>query len=284
MSQCPKCGRELKPGAKFCGGCGMKIEAQPASNACPKCGRELNPGAKFCGGCGTPVSQVAVAKTLATTCPKCGRELKPGAKFCGGCGTPVGQQSATNTPAATAVAAEPATNIQPQMTTVGGFITWNILPGEIATRIDAADIAEYGSGVKGIIVPEGLKALIFSNGQFLCEVGGGQYSFSDGSQIDPQKKTSLGRRLLSAFASVVPESIRNFFRSENTSLLTFVLIRTGTFPMLLEFNDFLTATVSTNIGLNASCEIADYFEFYRNLMLDAKSIGFASLVEKIKPA
>ena len=68
MSQCSSCGRELKPGAKFCGGCGTKIEVQQSAAAvCPSCGRELKPGAKFCGGCGTPIGQPAAKNAPQST-------------------------------------------------------------------------------------------------------------------------------------------------------------------------------------------------------------------------
>jgi len=48
---CSKCGAGLKPGARFCSGCGEK---QGANNACG-CGAKLKPNAKFCGDCGTKV-------------------------------------------------------------------------------------------------------------------------------------------------------------------------------------------------------------------------------------
>lgn len=53
----------------------------PRASRCPSCGRFLRPGAKFCDGCGEPVL---------LTCPHCGRTLRPQAKFCDGCGTALG--------------------------------------------------------------------------------------------------------------------------------------------------------------------------------------------------
>ncbi|NMB78728.1 MAG: zinc ribbon domain-containing protein [Methanomicrobiales archaeon] len=44
---CPACGSTLRPGAKFCTGCGAKIPA-----VCSGCGAPLSPDAKFCSGCG----------------------------------------------------------------------------------------------------------------------------------------------------------------------------------------------------------------------------------------
>ena len=48
---CPACGKAVREGAKFCGGCGAKL----ATN-CEECGASLRPGAKFCGECGAPVA------------------------------------------------------------------------------------------------------------------------------------------------------------------------------------------------------------------------------------
>ena len=54
--KCPKCGKALQPGAKFCPNCGAKIP-QPAATPqfCPNCGKQLKPGAKFCPNCGTKI-------------------------------------------------------------------------------------------------------------------------------------------------------------------------------------------------------------------------------------
>jgi VWFA-related protein len=42
---CPQCGRSLRPGAKFCPGCGLRL-------TCPSCGQAVRPGARFCKVCG----------------------------------------------------------------------------------------------------------------------------------------------------------------------------------------------------------------------------------------
>jgi hypothetical protein len=54
--------------------------APNASSGCGQCGQPLRPGAKFCDGCGAPV---------VGNCPSCGQPLRPGARFCDECGAPV---------------------------------------------------------------------------------------------------------------------------------------------------------------------------------------------------
>ena len=71
-SSCPKCGKILRPGARFCGACGYTMGAQlQAPPAVP------------------PPAQPAPAPPAAeqiSYCPDCGRPLRPGARFCGSCG------------------------------------------------------------------------------------------------------------------------------------------------------------------------------------------------------
>lgn len=75
--QCPNCHTELPTGAKFCFGCGAKMENTNKSEiSCPKCGLKT-PNGKFCMQCGAP---------LVNCCPNCGKEVPDGAKFCLECG------------------------------------------------------------------------------------------------------------------------------------------------------------------------------------------------------
>jgi predicted RNA-binding Zn-ribbon protein involved in translation (DUF1610 family) len=64
-SFCAHCGKTLKPGARFCPGCGQPIHAPgqlnpraeptapPVESVCPQCGNPIGVGAKFCRNCGT---------------------------------------------------------------------------------------------------------------------------------------------------------------------------------------------------------------------------------------
>lgn len=144
---CHRCGKELKPGVKFCTGCGARQDASAVTpkpipmpdpkpdkkaekkaakkakadekkveaadgNVCKNCGKELKPGVKFCTGCGSKIEVPVVASTPAyvppvlpvtppatpvppapaidapasNTCKNCGKVLKSGVKFCTGCG------------------------------------------------------------------------------------------------------------------------------------------------------------------------------------------------------
>ena len=69
---CPKCNKKNQDSAKFCIGCGTKLEAvwqapvqlqQPKEKVCRSCGNKLSPGVKFCTCCGTKVEETKTAES-----------------------------------------------------------------------------------------------------------------------------------------------------------------------------------------------------------------------------
>lgn len=66
-----------------------KPVATPQTSSCPSCGAPVKPGAKFCGGCGATLGGDAPQPSAPSVCPSCGAALKPGAQFCGSCGSRV---------------------------------------------------------------------------------------------------------------------------------------------------------------------------------------------------
>ena len=57
---CPQCRQDNPPGAKFCSGCGGRLES-----ACPGCGHANLPGSRFCNECGKPLATSSVAAPAA---------------------------------------------------------------------------------------------------------------------------------------------------------------------------------------------------------------------------
>lgn len=104
---CVKCDMVLKPGAKFCPGCGTKTGDPAAKHSdayvCLVCKTPVLQGAQFCPGCGTPVAVTTAPPVppvpAQLTCIVCKRVLKEGARFCPGCGTPVGNNAVTESAA-----------------------------------------------------------------------------------------------------------------------------------------------------------------------------------------
>ncbi len=64
--------------------------AEEMPTECDSCGAPLRPGQKFCVGCGKRVADMAKPMPKPRICSNCGTELPEGAKFCFECGTPAG--------------------------------------------------------------------------------------------------------------------------------------------------------------------------------------------------
>ena len=58
---------------------------------CPKCGKEVEEGVKFCSSCGIPIESIKEVEIEKRFCPKCGTELREEENFCSSCGTRVGE-------------------------------------------------------------------------------------------------------------------------------------------------------------------------------------------------
>jgi hypothetical protein len=62
---CTNCGKEIRTGMKFCGGCGTSAPAAPAGIACAGCGSANLESARFCVKCGNALGAVVpAAQTL----------------------------------------------------------------------------------------------------------------------------------------------------------------------------------------------------------------------------
>lgn len=90
---CKNCGTEINGTAKFCPGCGAKVEKKTDSSVCPACGALVKPGAKFCENCGatldgavSPSAPSAVDDPNRPVCPYCGMQLAAMDDCCPECG------------------------------------------------------------------------------------------------------------------------------------------------------------------------------------------------------
>ena len=198
---------------------------------CPKCGNEVPEGKKFCGKCGTKLEVAPVVNNATNICAKCGAELTPGKKFCGKCGTPV--------------AAAPSAEKEAEMVMSAGFVHWNILPGQLAAKVDEQDLAAY-KDIKGFVVQEGIKALFFADGALVGELPGGKYPFKD---IGVEEKKGLKK----FFANIAA-----FFKGKQANALAdaasiiIVLMRDAEFPMVFVEKDMPTAGIRSDVAVPIS--------------------------------
>ena len=250
---------------------------------CPKCNRELKAGAKFCGGCGNKIVLSPPPQESFLACPNCNNPLSPVAKYCTKCGT---QLKATQTAEATANVVTPDNSKNaPEITPVNSYIHWNILQGQLAVKLDEKDIASYGKTVKGIDIQEGIKALLFIQGKLVGELASGRYQFKDWQEdnrgIIKRGLDSIRSFFVGLWDKNKAEAIQNM--SSDTPF-SFVLIRTNEFPLIYNLSDVHTASVSCDIGLHLLCRISNINEFYMNNLLDQKFVGFEKIASKLKLA
>lgn len=243
---------------------------------CPICGKELKDEAKFCGGCGYKflvVDSTSNASGVGTVCPSCGNLLKPGAKFCGKCGSKLGEGSSTSP------------NSGADITKQASFIQWNILPGQLAVKIDSKEIASYGR-VKGLVIQQGLRALFFVNGKITAELGAGSYEFKEfpDVQISDGKDEEVKKRgLISTFFN----NVRNFFRNkpnlpQNVQNVSVVLVRSVEFPLVFNIKDVATSGIRSEIGLHILCKISNINAFYENALLDKNFVSFENIRQTLE--
>lgn len=240
------------------------------------------------------------------SCMKCGRQNRSGAIFCMGCGAKLNGGDAT----ANNEAGFPP-SASNDFTLIGSFIHWNILPEQIAVKIDENDIAAYGSAVKGVSIQDGVKALFFYNGKLTAELGPGSHLFKDlGVEIKQKKEGDKDKKnnkkklfvdFINRISSILP-GIRtaraNNDRARNAGLtnripasippVSIVLIRTTDFPLVFMFPDTNTAKLRCEIGLQTLCRVNPSSEsitaFYSMLLSgDRKMISLKVIGETLEP-
>ena len=239
---------------------------------CPKCGKEVPEGKKFCGNCGTKLEAAPEPGANVAICASCGAPLTPGKKFCGKCGTPI--PSANNTQAQNTAVQNDAD--QTEIAIHAGYVHWNILPGQLAAKIDESDLDVY-KDIKGLVIQDGLKALFFADGKLAGELQGGKFPFDEMGVQTEGKTRGFFRRLA------------NFFKGKTYSVLqsaasiTIVLLREAEFPLIFTENDIPTFGVKTTVAIQGTAKITNVMDFYHNQLMDKKMVTFQAFAETMEP-
>ena len=243
---------------------------------CPNCGNEVTPGKKFCGKCGTKLELTVLDnQTRQNICPNCGNIVTPGKKFCGKCGAKIEATETNNEVNQIALK---------EIIQSAGFIHWNILPGQLAVKIDDQDLTNC-SGVKGFVIQDGTKAIFFADGALVGELPGGKYTFKDlGAETKQQQKglTNSVRRFGARIASFFTG--RSYEILSRASSIVIVIIRDTDFPLIFIEKDMPTAGIRSEVSIHALAKISNIIQFYQTLLLDQKFVSFEKLASKLQPA
>lgn len=238
---------------------------------CSKCGSPLREGKKFCGNCGTRVPEAGTVPLSGGSnkagmdggqyCNKCGSPVVFGKNFCSKCGNQIGEVESQDL----------------ELVTSAGFLHWNILPGQLAVRIDEKDLAQY-KDTKGVVIQDGLKALFFTDGALAGELAGGKYPFKD---MGVQKTPAI-KRFFSHIASFFTGRSRQLV--ENAGSISIVLLREAEFPLIFSERGIPTAGVHSDVAIHITARITNILEFYRHQLLDRKFVGFQQFSQSLEPS
>ncbi len=194
-------------------------------------------------------------------CSKCGNPLKEGKKFCGNCGSKVSETEILDV----------------DLTASAGFVHWNILPGQLAIRIDENDLSQYRN-IKGVVVQDGLKALFFADGVLAGELSGGKYSFKNMGIEELSTTKKFVNQLASFFTG------RRNSLIVNASSIAIILLREAEFPLIFTESNIPTAGIHSDVAIHLIAKITNILEFYRNQFLDKKIVSFQQFSQVIEPA
>lgn len=80
LNHCPKCGKAVAEGTKFCDACGYNLDQQSAVKpVCPQCKTMYAPGTKFCIKDGARLTQ---PEEVVNKCVICGTTYPEGTRYC----------------------------------------------------------------------------------------------------------------------------------------------------------------------------------------------------------
>lgn len=143
---------------------------------CSKCGSEVKPNYRFCTKCGQPMTAESPApaktqegKKIETEAPK---------SF----GTPSAEEEALKARRRREENQEEAlpaltSNVADSIDLVRGKAVWNMGKGQLARRITESEFAQLDK-VKGVVIQEGVTAVVTVDGQFMGMLSGGYYEFA----------------------------------------------------------------------------------------------------------
>lgn len=256
---------------------------------CASCNNEINDGAKFCKFCGTPTSVAPKAiNPSEKECPNCHQILPATAKFCKFCGEKIAADfnAIEKAPQNDNPAGNAASPQEMNVSVKENYVTWHVLPSQLAVKLDESDIAAYKT-VKGVYITPGTKALFFANGRYVTELGSGTYAFKD---IDPAHDAPPPApnikptvwNFLKGIANHIANGISALFgghRIQHTDAIgnrvfyTVVLVRGAEFPLAFDFENVMTKNIRSHVGLHMICKLTNLNDFFEAQLVDKKMVS-----------
>ena len=212
-------------------------------------------------------------------CVNCKKEISDNAKFCGYCRA---KQEESEIVAHNSQNGEP---VAADVDNYRGYITWRVLPGQLAVKIDEKEIAGYGV-VRGLYVAPGTKALFFVNGKYAATLDSGRYSFNELQNHNDEGTTEKAKGFMGFLRSVADHIVNGaaaLFGAPGKQFYSVVLCKGTQFPLVYELKDVQTANVRCDIGMHILCSISNIHDFAENLLSDTKFVTLESVSAHLYP-
>lgn len=248
---------------------------------CWKCNEHVNANANFCFKCGANLNQPVVQQDASSRkakekiCPECSTKVALQSKFCNHCGHRFTGNDLTVTPT------------EESVTVKNNYITWHVLPGQLAVKIDEDDISSYGN-VNGLYLTPGTTALLFVDGKFVDTLESAKYDFASLSKsIEPQpiipEANNPSEGFFSKLACFIKNGFEKLFGKKKThpNFYSIVLIRTTSFQLIYDFDNIQTQNLRCTVGLNILCKITNLNEFFELHMSDRKFLTAESFAKTL---
>ncbi len=265
---------------------------------CTSCKNEISEGAKFCKFCGTPVS--AASKDTVTTekiCSNCNQSVSATAKFCKFCGERIDADSSIdNNESNNSSTSEKSPSSKDMNVTVKeNYVTWHVLPSQLAVKLDESDIAAYKT-VKGVYITPGTKALFFANGRYVAELSSGTYPFKNIERADdapppsPTIKPTVWnfiKRIANHIANGASALLGGHRIQQRDAIgdrifYTVVLVRGADFPLAFDFDNIMTKNIRSHVGLHMICRLTNLNEFFEAQLVDKKMVSLDQIANDEK--
>ena len=243
-------------------------------------------------------------------CIKCHQDLREGAKFCTFCGTK--QALPTET-------VDNNSRDTSDIQQAGNYLFWHIQPGEIARIINENEFHNYNSA-RGIIINQGVTALIYAHGTLMATLHGGKYDFISSYELDQALGRLYGDKSTGFFQSVKrflarliygrkaqrdtenktpvdQEQLTQVIQQLNSnSLFSVVLLQDREFELLFgdsidkqrayyDFRPMLLQTphLDIQIGVSAMFKITDVERFVQYYLTERKFVTAELLAKTLAP-
>ena len=233
---------------------------------CSNCKAILNKDAKFCSVCGTPVPVELSVNKKVQYCSSCNHELARGAKFCNRCGAP-------------------QTEVPSDGVSIHNhYVTWHILPGQLALKIDEQTMSEYRR-VRGLYIAPGTRALFFVNGNYVASLDSGKYPFRKFTHIHKDAGAAMG--FLHSVADHISDGVSLLFSGtylKKRNFYTVMLVKGAEFNLRFEIDNIATSNIRSTVMLDMLCNITDLDTFFASQLTDRKYITVSDFASQLIPS